>query len=292
MTKATFLWPYTPTLADFVYSSGQAEFAALHFLASGPALLAPGPAAYTGGFRAGSGGQVVWTHDDIFAAGIMDVNELLCLTPYNATGTVFPMCRAPTSGYGGLTPNGTAYVSSTATTVLARVRASFNDYTIGTFDLAAAGRDVFPRMVRLRVSGTSPATIQIKAWPAADAEPDDWDLEVTDTRLNVTGFPALGRFGTSSAAVFSHHSFGSGTDRAPALFGTISGSVQIAPNTGVARTVRAVAREDAQLVFEATSAVDGTYAIRVLKGFTYSVFALDTDGGTYLSPIKDKITPI
>ena len=107
--------------------------------------------------------------------------------------------------------------------------------------------------------------------------------------MALTGIPYCCRInaGTGSG-YFSHVAFGLG-ESAPDLYGTIAGNVFEAPDTGVARLVRAISRTDPMVFFEGMSAADGSYAIQALLDHTYSVYAIDS---TLNAGIKDRITPV
>lgn len=297
MTQATFLWPY---LADLLVSesyNGRTEFDDLTFMSGALGSIFPGRP-YEGGRSTGAFYYKI-THDDIIAAGDVQDQEMLIALPYlpiaAGSGTKFAM-RMPASSTtightGGET---TMLISRSQIEVYARNTANNNSFGQGSIDISALGEADFPRIVRFKVSGVGASTLlQVRHWHINEPEPTSWGINTTVGQTqNNTGIPAIFHDTSSFAAAMSHFSIGTGADAAPAIYGYIEGAVFEAPSTGVSRTVRAVAREDPRLVFETESETDGSYYLGVLLGYTYTVFALDEDSGTFNSPIKDKITPV
>jgi hypothetical protein len=87
-------------------------------------------------------------------------------------------------------------------------------------------------------------------------------------------------------------SVGTDSDEAPNFVGTISGQVRVNGTPQGGRTVRAVAREDPGYVFETVSDGSGNFALKVLKDFTYSVYAMDELTGDFNAVMFDKIVPV
>lgn len=292
MAQATFLWPYIANLPRDTYkysTEATAAFADLTFRYGGLATLKQGPSLFAGGSYSNT--TIQFTHDDMIAAGNQDINEI-----------VFRMVANP----GGLTnyarwilridsawtnqshlPNNCIFAQLTGDNdiEIRRVTSSSASALIAEKTDLPDFADGWPLLCRFRAEGTA---IKLKVWSEADPEPASWDIETTDGTMNATGIPYCTRWNGTGQGEFSHMTFGAG-ESAPSLMGSISGTVYISPDTEVARTVRAVAREDPMKVFETVSGGDGSYNLQVLLGYTYSVFALED---TYNGAIKDRITPV
>ena len=210
--------------------------------------------------------------------------------PLNVNQNGQVMCRSTASWT--TSPNGIvrAYIWGDGRVYVERVTTGGSVATVGTIDLAALGRSTRPILCRLRVSGAAGSTrVQCKAWSMTQAEPGAWDVDQTlSVTLNADGYPVLARQSSGFLASLGSFSVGTAGDSAPDITRAISGTVRVGL-TGVARTVRAVAREDAHHVYETTSAADGSYTLRVIRGFNYTVYALDSLAGDYNAVVLDKI---
>lgn len=292
MTQATFLFPSVKTLTGQYYDSGQSEFSGLTFGSGSAASMRQGPVPFEAGRDGGEGTAWSCTDTALRTAGVGDVNELLFVVQKNpaAYTTMYWGVRMATDFTVGNPPNGSVYavVGSAFGVALRRKTVAGSDGELGAINLASAGKDRWPLCVRLRASGSAPTVCQLKVWPAEDPEPEAWDLTYNDSNVNPTGIPWVWRYNSGWPGTMSHFSMGVG-EAAPNLYGTISGNVFEAPDTGVARTVRAVAREDPRLVFETESEEDGSYVLPVLNGFTYTVYAMDDDLN---AGIKDRLSPV
>lgn len=296
MAQGKFLWPFIPSIVEgSSYDAAQAEFDTLTFMNGSLTSLKPGTRPFEGGRGTGAF-YYKFTHDDIIAAGDQQDQEFLIALPYQpilaAEGTVFAL-RTPASTTGSGTNGGTINLLIDRPQIHAYVRNTANNNSFGqaTLDISALTAADFPRLVRFRVSGLGASVlIQIRHWHINDPEPATWNASVTTTVAAVdTGIPAIFRNASGFSSAISHFSMGTAGDIAPAIYGSISGTVVEHPDTPLVRTVRAVAREDPMLCFETQSEADGTFRVGVLLGYTYTVYAMDS---TFNAVVADRVIPV
>jgi hypothetical protein len=223
-------------------------------------------------------------------------HEILAVLPgpdVNQNGGV--MCRSTASWT--TQPNGhvKAYLWGDGRLYVDRITTGGSSATVASVDLVALQRDTRPILCRLRVTGAASATrVQCKVWSFQQNEPAPWTVDTTlGVTLNADGFPVLYRSGTGFPAFLGMaFSVGTDSDEAPSFVGTISGQVRVNGTSQGGRTVRAVAREDPGYVFETVSDGSGNFALKVLKDFTYSVYAMDELTGDFNAVMFDKIVPV
>lgn len=223
-------------------------------------------------------------------------HEILGVLPgpvVNQRGKI--LCRSPASFTAAPTGTVSAYLWGDGRLYVERVTTGNATATVGSIDLSALGRAQRPILCRLNVTGGASATrVRCKAWSFQQAEPASWDIDSTlSVTLNADGFPVLGRTAMNQPA-FLGMAFSVGTegDSAPDLTGLISGNVQVNGVAQSGRTVRAIAREDPGYTWDAVSAGDGAFSLRVLRGFTYTVVGLDELVGNFNAVVFDKIVPV
>lgn len=292
MAEFIKIFPSRFNVSDFEMANGQPEFSDLTV----GALLynfepfGKFPGSYGSPSGAGNAMSVRITANNTATQD----HEILAVFPgpdVNQSGSVY--CRSTASW--SSEPNGVvlAYVWGD-TVYVERITTSGSSAQIGTIDLASLGRNTRPILCRLRVSGPVGNTqVQCKAWSATQEEPSAWDVNETITvTIRSTGYPVLGRSSTSFPAYLSSFSVGTDGDSAPSLYGVLSGQVQVNGTPQSGRTVRAIAREDPGYHWDAQSDASGNFTIRVLKTFTYTVFALDLFSGSYNAVVTDKVGPV
>lgn len=167
--------------------------------------------------------------------------------------------------------------------------------SFANLDLNALGRSTRPIVCRLRVDGPATSTrVRAKAWSFQQNEPATWDLDTTlAVTLNADGYAVTYRDGTGFLAFLGMAmSVGTEGDAAPNFIGTISGQVRVNGVAQSGRTVRAVAQEDPGYYWDAVSDGSGNFSMKVLKGFTYTVYALDLLAGDFNAVVADKVVPI
>lgn len=244
--------------------------------------------------REGGGGQAMSLRITANDAASQDHEILACL-PGPAVNQIGGVMVRSTASWTSQ-PNGHIRASlwGDGRLYVERVTTGGGSGNVGNINLPALGRTTRPVLCRLRVSGIATATrIQCKAWGFDQDEPSAWDIDTTPAlTFNANGFPILYRNGTGFLA-FLGMAFSVGTDgdSAPDLTGTISGTVAV-NGSGAVRTVRAVSREDPGYYWDAVSDGSGNFSMKVLRGFTYTVYALDPLAGNFNAIVYDKIVPV
>jgi len=249
-----------------------------------------------GGFAREGGGGFVGSLRITANNSATQAHEIMAVLPgpvVNQNAGV--MLRSPASW--NSSPNGhvRAYLWGDGRFYVDRRSTTSGNAIVGSIDLVTLGRSTRPILCRVRVGGIATATqVQAKAWSFQQPEPDSWDINTTlSIALNNDGHPILYRDGTGFLGFFGMaFSIGTNGDSAPSFVGVISGQVRVngIPQSG--RAVRIVAREDPGYHWDAVSDGSGNYSVRVIRGFTYSVFALDPLVGNFNAPIADKVVPV
>jgi hypothetical protein len=223
-------------------------------------------------------------------------HEILAVLPGpNVSQNSAVMCRSTASW--ATQPNGNiwAYLWGDGRLYVERRNTSGNSATVGNINLVSLGRDTRPILCRLKVTGGAASTrVRCKAWSFQQNEPGSWDIDTTlSITVNADGYPVLCRTGTGWPGFLGMaFSVGTDSDEAPNFVGTISGQVQVNGTPQSGRTVRAVAREDPGYHWDAVSDGSGNFSLKVLKDFTYAVYAMDVLVGDFNAVIYDKIVPV
>lgn len=302
MTQAKFLMPYTGgrDYDDDFRNFSSSLFSAIRFMNLSQNSLFKGLVPFSGGKPYGQTATPHFVSVAVESAGAVDVNDIVIMymvSHGNLQQAVYACVRYPAGISSHIMQAGVIAVevyreqlrlrhwTGSTTNVLIN---SASSARLAAVSGGLTNERPVPFLVRLRSEGTN---FKAKVWMAAEPEPAAWDLNetYTDAGVNATGIPAV-FFGSSTTHIgfISHVSFAGGEDALP-LFGTISGNVLEYPDTPLARPIRAVSREDPMVHFEGMSAGDGTYALQVLLGHTYTVYSLDA---TYNAAIADRVTPV
>lgn len=106
----------------------------------------------------------------------------------SGTGGVGPQCRAIGTRASKSGTSYLAYFGVGNTNNLAFYRSTSGSYVLVT---SASKTITDPAYVRFRAIGSSPTTIQVRAWATSASEPDTWDISTTDnTASNQTATAA------------------------------------------------------------------------------------------------------
>lgn len=302
MTQAKFLMPYTggSDYEDDFRNISSTLFDAIRFINLSKSSFYKGFVPFSGGQPYGQIARTHFTSVDVENAGATDINEIILthmVSHGNLQQRAYACVRYPVSVSSQNMQAGVITVEVYRDQLRMRHWTGFSANTpIATATSARlapvsgglSNQRPVPFLVRVRSEGTN---FKAKVWTAAEPEPASWDIDeiYTDAGVNSTGIPAV-HFDANGTftGLIGHVSFASGEPALP-LFGTISGNVLEYPDVPLARPIRAVSREDPMVHFEGMSAGDGTYALQVLLGHTYTVYSLDA---TYNAAIADRVTPV
>jgi len=228
--------------------------------------------------------QIV-SKDDLDSA---DADIILLVRQNNASAE--PHGGPVVRGAGSTTSNNSGYHACwvTASNVLRLYR-----YVTGTRTTIASSstktlNPLLPHYIRLSVAGTA---LKAKIWQADQPQPEEWDIEATDSNVTDAGWVGLY---TEVAATYivDAVSIGTGADSADPLQNVMKGFVTDDDAQPLARRVLAIERASLAVVDSAmSSGIDGSVELRVPRTGQHAVVMLDEDAGSHNGMIFDHVLP-